>query len=618
MAYKSQVTNKYMGSSFAGRVNPGRENELTQLVETLSATDRALSNAVPKYKQKQVEKAEEQLEYLKSTMSPEELNAYILKGEDPLLSNKWAVSVVDGQVGRFQAGEVIGKIRREYGNYDFRNGDLRSFYKQYLPDLDSKSSAYKNGFAVTFNAWAADEYMKDADMRAKKATEDKFQSALQFLDNTVTNMDDYWSTVNSLNSQLPSTKGEENYFFATDELNELALQHATFIVQNATEVAHFDKAMQILTMDRGVGKNGQKLGSLINTKREDVGALVNSISNERFRFETRAIQKQEWEDKETIKNILVSTFVDLDLQDEAAIAASRKQIQLINPEMAATFDRLISLERVNAVSQAEKSAFLLSIANGDYDDDPARMIQDIETGQYPYDMITTALSVWTSTHGRILKSEEPIFITNSTYSRNVEMINNSLKKGFQQEGTGLLAENYNEAKRNATFYMESSILEFEAEGDKTNEERRQFMKELGDYVTNMFTNENIVNPDFAEFPNIRELGDEAAANNTNVNAVMRQMAQEIPTFDFAMTDDIALDNIDFDNMAAGVQQQLNDTVYPAIADEVIKRIPAFFQDNIMQVLDAMTTADVRNIAEAMGVEPRVLSEALGQYVRNNQ
>ena len=38
----------------------------------------------------------------------------------------------------------------------------------------------------------------------------------------------------------------------------------------------------------------------------------------------------------------------------------------------------------------------------------------------------------------------------------------------------------------------------------------------------------------------------------------------------------------------------------------------------MQVLDAMTTADVRNIAEAMGVEPRVLSEALGQYVRNNQ
>ena len=34
MAYKSQVTNKYMGSSFAGRVNPGNENSLTQPVKT--------------------------------------------------------------------------------------------------------------------------------------------------------------------------------------------------------------------------------------------------------------------------------------------------------------------------------------------------------------------------------------------------------------------------------------------------------------------------------------------------------------------------------------------------------------------------------------------------------
>ena len=46
----------------------------------------------------------------------------------------------------------------------------------------------------------------------------------------------------------------------------------------------------------------------------------------------------------------------------------------------------------------------------------------------------------------------------------MEMINNSLKKGFQIQGTNLLSENYNEAKRNATFYMESSILEFEATG----------------------------------------------------------------------------------------------------------------------------------------------------------
>ena len=86
MAYKSQVTNKYMGSSFAGRVNPGRENELTQLAQSLNQLSDAAPRALDAYKNEQVEKAEEQLEYLKSTMSPEELNAYILKGEDPILS----------------------------------------------------------------------------------------------------------------------------------------------------------------------------------------------------------------------------------------------------------------------------------------------------------------------------------------------------------------------------------------------------------------------------------------------------------------------------------------------------------------------------------------------------
>ena len=70
MAYKSQVTNKYMGSSFAGRVNPGRENELTQLAQSLNTLSDAAPAAIGAYKEEQVKKAEEQLEYLKSTMSP--------------------------------------------------------------------------------------------------------------------------------------------------------------------------------------------------------------------------------------------------------------------------------------------------------------------------------------------------------------------------------------------------------------------------------------------------------------------------------------------------------------------------------------------------------------------
>ena len=50
MAYKSQVTNKYMGSSFAGRVNPGRENELTQLAKSLDQFSDAFPRGVSAYK----------------------------------------------------------------------------------------------------------------------------------------------------------------------------------------------------------------------------------------------------------------------------------------------------------------------------------------------------------------------------------------------------------------------------------------------------------------------------------------------------------------------------------------------------------------------------------------
>ena len=120
MAYKSQVTNKYMGSSFAGRVNPGRENELTQLAKSLDQFSDALPRGVSAYKGNKVEEAEERLEYLKATMSPEELNAHILKGEDPILANKWAVSVVDGQIGRFEASQCYKNIVANQSQYDLQ------------------------------------------------------------------------------------------------------------------------------------------------------------------------------------------------------------------------------------------------------------------------------------------------------------------------------------------------------------------------------------------------------------------------------------------------------------------------------------------------------------------
>jgi hypothetical protein len=614
MAYKSQVTNKYMGSSFAGRVNPGNENSLTQLVKTLRETDRAVSNAVPKYKEKQIEKAEEQLEYLKTTMSPEELNAYILEGNDPILSNKWATSVVEGNVGRFQAGEAIAKIRAGMGDYDYEKQTLREFYAPQIPDMSSKSSAYKNGFSVAFNNWSTGEYMKDADMRGKKAEENKVNNVVKFMDNTVTDMDDYWETLNSFNSQLPNTAGQENKYMTNDQLNDAALQHAKFLVQSATSVEHFDKAMTILNSDRGVGKNGQQLGSLIGTKREDVGALVSAISAERYRFEDREIKKQDYQDQEDIKNLFVQAFVDTDLNDDEALNKLRKQIQIIDPASVATFDRLNDLERDAMAGEGAKSAFLLSIARGDYNDDIGKMIKDFEAGQYPRSMLNQTLSVWGDSHRRSQTGEDPIYFNNKTYSNGTDLINASIAKSFTGLG-GLLSENYKEAVRNSTFYIQSSILEFEAEGDKTNNDRRIFMQELGDYVSKMFVDKNVTDPSFADFTTVQEVSD------LDTNAVVSGLEQTLPQFDMFELINTNLGDInrlDEEAVANATNQILQEQVYPQIAQAVIDQLPANVAENAAQFFAAMPEMQYNDLAIAMGLTYKQLYDAMAQYFASQQ
>jgi len=615
MAYKSQVTNKYMGSSFAGRVNPGRENELTQLTQTLQNFERGATKGLLKYKEKQIEKAEEQLEYLKSTMSPAELNAYILEGKDPILSNKWATSVVDGNVGRFEAGEVISKIRENMHNYNYKDQSLRDFYSPYIPDLASKSSAYKNGFAVAFNTWSADEYMKDADMRAVKAEEDKVNGVVKFLDSTVTDMDDYWETLNSFNSQLPSTGGQENKFLTNDQLNDAALQHARFLVQNATQIEHFDKAMAILSGDRGVGKNGQPLGSLIGTKREDVGGVVFQISQERYRFESRQIQREAWEEQENIKNLFVQGLVDTDINDDEAVNKIRKEIMMSDPASVATFDRLMTLNRDNMASEGSKSAFILSIARGDYNGDIGKMIKDFEAGQYPLSMVSQALSVWGDSHRRSQTGEDPIYFTNRTYSSNIDLINAAIAKEFTSVG-GILSENYKEAVRQATFYMQSSINEFEFTGEsKSNEDRRNFMKELGDYVTRMYTNEAVPDPDFAQFSDVQEMA------AIDVNEVVSQLQQTVPQFDIdAMTlpnlGDINLS--DAEAVANATNQILQEQVYPQIAQAVIDQLPATVANNVQQFFSTMPNMQFNDLAEAMNLTYDQLYNAMKQYFESQQ
>ena len=622
MAYKSRVRNKYMGSSFAGRVNPGNENELTQLAKSLDTFSDAVPRGLKAIKDAKVKEAEEKLEYLRSTMTSEELNAYILKGEDPILSNKWAVSVVEGQTGRFEAADVINKIKNNYNSYDYTTKTLREFYKDFIPDMATKSSSYRNGFSVAFNNWAADEYMKDADFRADKAQENKFSGARTLL-STVTDIEEYWPTVNSLGSKLPDDGGK-NFFFTTDEMNELVLQDVRGLILNATSLDDFDKAQAILLADRGIGKGGNKLGSLLSTNREDVDKLNNDISRARHAFERNLIQKENYEDQKAISDIFNKAFSEGDMTDDAQAAEVIRQLNAIDATTVVTFERLRSITRDNAVGDDAKKAFLLGIAQSEYDYDIKQLIVDFEAARMPLDFFPQVLSTWNDAHRRSRTNEAAVYDRNNEYVNGTTDILNAVKGTFTLEG--ILSPNYYEAAFNAKYYLQSEILAFEASFEEQNgrpitqEDRRQFISRVGKFVIDNFSRSQVADPVIPEFSSIDAMDAEIASNQQTFGDVITQISNSPPLFNEQeisqkMARFIRKEKItNMETLEVEQEKWLSENVYPEISEALLQSLPSYLQDNFPQFIDRLISNQFakNRLAISMGITPKMLHNALAK------
>ena len=171
MAYKSQVTNKYMGSTFKGRVQVDTNPANTEMGQIVSALKNDLSPALQKWaelnvlKQKDEATKKVQKMYMEGKTS-KEINDAILKGDHPDLAHKYTEAVVNGQLGRINAYEVIENITENIGDYKPREESLETFWKQYLPKFDEKGEFFTNGFAAVFTEYKAKALAKDASERA--------------------------------------------------------------------------------------------------------------------------------------------------------------------------------------------------------------------------------------------------------------------------------------------------------------------------------------------------------------------------------------------------------------------------------------------------------------------
>tara|TARA_B100000427_G_scaffold72249_1_gene58438 strand:+ start:398 stop:2350 length:1953 start_codon:yes stop_codon:yes gene_type:complete len=503
--YKSQVTNKWIGSSYKGTVRhiDARNTEMGQIV---SALKNDLTPAMNKWGEKHIEKKKTEAgakmdELYAQGWTTKEIEKAILNDEIPELSNQYATAVVDTHSGRFEAAETIRKINENIDSYDFKEGNqtLEEWYKQYLPDFNEASSQFTVGFSAVFNEWSAKAKIKDAENRAEWAHTVKINKAVNFLDTTIgaDEIDEkYWETIKSLNTAMPIEGKEKAYFFDTNELNmEVALGHAKFLLAKATTTEELDKALKILTSDRGIGKGGNKLGSLLNAHPTEIGETLNAITNKRARLENKKRTDIEWNEKQDKKNIFKDFWSDFE-NNSKNVEEWREKLRAIDPTAVPSFNKLIDEKRMSNASGEVRQEFLIDVMEGTYDDikDLAKAMNDLNI---PKEDFAQAFSYFERAEKMKKEDKKHIWETNSTVKESKKEILDVVKEKVGGGGNSMFSTKGNDSVRRANYYLKAQILNFEEfnedgskrENPPSDAEWRKFMKDIGDYVHKTFRQE---------------------------------------------------------------------------------------------------------------------------------
>lgn len=521
MAYKSQVSQKWFGSTDKGKVallDP-RKTEMSQIV---SALRNDFTPAMNKFSEKYIEDKQttasaRMTELYASGMKTEDIENAILEGFEPDLSNQYVQIVVDKHQGRFEAAETKRKIQAA-DDYNYKDTDttIEDHFKKYLPNFDGQSKEFVQGFASVFNEWAADEKVKDAVLRAEWAHEKKIMNGVKFLDSFAKqDMETYWDNVKTLNTQMPNVDGQKAFYFDTDEMNEVAMAHAEWILNMAEKSEDIAVAMEILTSDRGVGAGGNKLGSLISTRDPAVGDLYQKLELK----EAQLIQKERSDavhnkDKdveaiyaEAFEQVPVSSTAEMKgadsvgMRDKNIVELNKikdKLKEFNDPQLIHTFVEFFSEDRNINNDPTVTSAFMINIAEGKYET-YQEMVAEMTALGIPDSKLASANDRWTTWASTKDKNTAPIYISEIVYSSAFAGIEQSVLQSFT-EGV-VTIKGGKEAVVNARNYMKDEILSYEIRFQEennrlpTHEERRKYMKDLGKHVMEVFRNTQEIAPD---------------------------------------------------------------------------------------------------------------------------
>jgi hypothetical protein len=506
MAYKSRITNKYLGASFAGAPTVGRSSELQQVVNTLATS---FTPAMQKYGQAYIQNVEttattKMNELYAAGKSEEDIRNEIMAGVHPELTNFYAEEAVNTQYGKFAAASAITKIEGEMENYNpfgtyNENGELtrepqtlEEFYQDFLPDFSNASKGYTAGFASTFNEYKAKALVADAKMRGEYYQNKKMEQGTSFIVNEmlVNGSEDLIEKIRNFSVELPHVEGKRTYLFEAAEQNQLIINAANTMIKTATTEEDVDKALELLTLDRGKGKGGNPLGSLIGSSNlEAIKLFKEGMQRRESLFRNNEFKKNKERD-ESIINLFREGMTDVTKADEI-----RNKIIEIHPQSVAVFDRLMDNQK-NAVFDSEKYENIeLAARTGAYGS-VEELMKAVKDNDLPVNVVMDKL-VTAYEKGVELrdKGDTPVFESNTMYKRGITNTINMVKASYGALDS--LGRRYYKAEStsqmiNAQRFIEKSILDFEDDFQANNGrqpnniERDGFMSQLEPIVSKLY------------------------------------------------------------------------------------------------------------------------------------
>ena len=427
MAYKSQVTNKYMGSTFKGAPRSNRNPQATELGQIVSVLKNDLTPAVANWAEANIEgqqdAAKKKIESMyASGKSMADINKEILDGKHPDLEHKYTQAIVEGQIGRFEAYETINKITENIGDYKPREQTLETFWKGYLPNFDKKGTFYADGFSAVFTEYKSKALEKDAVERATYQENQKINGIVNSL------LTDYkqngfqsgksWQLIESFSSPLPFGGKKGNYFVNNAAKNKAMFLFVKGLINTATTIEQVEHAELLLDEARG-GKF--ELGSLGETyNAEEVSKLRASIISQKDEINNREWNKYTREKilKETnyindyFANLVGGTLSDgstivrdganpNQLADFDKQAADKLEEMLdYNQDLAASIVQIKSNRSQLDKDQDQLDFIMKSVQDGVYTENPSKLLADIAgAGGNSSDMVTF-MAAWQNSKNR--------------------------------------------------------------------------------------------------------------------------------------------------------------------------------------------------------------------------